>query len=554
MAPAKKRVSRRAFIGSSAAATAASVVTPTKALGGLLKGRTAVPALPFVRVSVASRAQARLLDGFDLACGHPHAGSLDLILWPGDAAKLARLGLKYDVLEADLLAVDRVANLKAPALPVENGVPGERTNYRVYADFLTDINALAAAHPDRARVVRMPEKTREGRDVFGLEICTDPARNDGRPTFYMDGVHHSREWPAAEMPMMFAFDLLESYNTDAQVKSVVDSVRTFIFPIMNPDGYITSRDAPTDQDPAARLAYWRKNKRSFSGVTIPMIQKNPDYYGVDPNRNYGFNWGGDGSSATQTGETYRGDAPFSEPETRNVRQWVRAYSTIALISNHTHGNLMLRPWGFVVEEEPLDVDLLANIGEEMKIFNGYKNQTSLQLYVTTGTSPDWAYGAFGTIGYVFEHGNAFHPAYANNRYIPAMYERNRGAFLRLAGAAADPSTHGVITGRAVDAAGAPIAGATVRVHKDMQLPQWNLGSGANPANLQSIPETLDVSMTAGPDGTFTFHVNPSTSPLPASFGETENYAFSVEGPGGKAERSIYIRRNEVIGLGDVTVA
>ena len=42
--------------------------------------------------------------------------------------------------------------------------------------------------------------------------------------------------------------------------------------------------------------------------------------GTDPNRNYGGIWGGAGASTAWSSDTYRGDAPFSEPEVQNIRE------------------------------------------------------------------------------------------------------------------------------------------------------------------------------------------------------------------------------------------
>lgn len=60
--------------------------------------------------------------------------------------------------------------------------------------------------------------------------------------------------------------------------------------------------------------------------------------GVDLNRNFGFKWGytkQQGSSAQGCAEEYRGAAPFSEPETRAVRDVIARHSVAAVL--HWHG-------------------------------------------------------------------------------------------------------------------------------------------------------------------------------------------------------------------------
>ena len=84
----------------------------------------------------------------------------------------------------------------------------------------------------------------------------------------------------------------------------------------------------------------------------------PEDNGVDLNRNYGADWGvsdqtqiglGDNmydSCADPCGECYRGKKPFSEPETRAVRDFLYSHkSEIKFVSNfHSYGNMWIYPY------------------------------------------------------------------------------------------------------------------------------------------------------------------------------------------------------------------
>jgi carboxypeptidase T len=61
-----------------------------------------------------------------------------------------------------------------------------------------------------------------------------------------------------------------------------------------------------------------------------------DNYGVDLNRNYGYQWGYDdiGSSPDSNSDTYRGSGPFSEPETQAIRDFVTAHQFVVSLSYH----------------------------------------------------------------------------------------------------------------------------------------------------------------------------------------------------------------------------
>jgi murein tripeptide amidase MpaA len=413
---------------------------------------------------------------------------------------------------------------------------------------------LVESHPGKARLLALPVKSLEGRTIYGIEIATGVDTPGGRPVFYMDGVHHAREWPAAEMPIMFAFDLLESYETDERIRAIVDGARTVIIPVMNPDGYNYSREAVIDVSgvghPAVGSAYWRKNKRSTPHALDPVF---PSYgaYGIDPNRNYPANWGDNagGSSGSQSSETYRGTAPSSEPEVTAIRELMLSLPVTGGITHHTYGRLVLRAWGHTTVNAP-DEALMKQLGDAMAAFNGYTSQKSRQLYTTTGTHSDWMYAALGTIGYTFEHTTAFHPAYSN---IPPMYVSNRPAFLLLAEAAMNTDYISVIRGRAVDAEGQPVQ-AGLRINREFDSPLWFNGSGQNPIGQGYFREEQDISWETEPDGTFELHLPPSTRPA-APDGVEEAYPLTVSAEGLPSRTvDVVVHRGEVEDLEDVVLS
>ncbi len=496
-----------------------------------------------------------LLDSFDDTHNVFDDGSVEVLLWPGDLARLQGTGLRHEITVTDVVSRDRLLEASAggrtAALPLQ---PGEGTAYRRLADYERDLRKLAADHPDLARIVELPNKSLEGRTVIGIEIAERVADVDGRPTFYMDGVHHAREWPASEFTIMWAYDLLESYRAgDTRVVPLMQRLRFFIVPIMNVDGFHYSRESLVDNANTASgngaFAYWRKNRRTLTGVnkaTPVSDASNPDAYGIDCNRNYGYAWGGDGSSASMTDQTYRGPAPFSEPETRNVQWALSTRHATAMITNHTSGNLILWAWGDTRDDAP-DNDLLVQLGTAMSKFNGYKPQKSIDLYVTTGTCSDYAYGAYGSLGYTFEHaGSSFHPNYLTT--IPKQYSQNRPAFLLLAEAAVNDELHGVITGRVVNAAGDGVK-APVKIRKAFDTLLWKNGNGGNPTGMPSVPEKIDTTFASADDGTFTLHVNPSTRPYLSFRGETESYELVV----GETVRQVVVDRGGRTDAGVFTI-
>ena len=74
-----------------------------------------------------------------------------------------------------------------------------------------------------------------------------------------------------------------------------------------------------------------------------------DDVGVDLNRNYGFKFAYDdvGSDYDPCDNTYRGSAPFSEPETRAMRDFLIALPKVRIAVNfHAPGPLFITPFCF----------------------------------------------------------------------------------------------------------------------------------------------------------------------------------------------------------------
>lgn len=262
--------------------------------------------------------------------------------------------------------------------------------------------------------------------------------------------------------------------------------------------------------------------------------------------------GGGGAGSTNNSQTYRGTGPFSEPEPRNVAGLLRERQPIAVNSNHTYTGLVLRPWGFSGGQARYspDEDLMRDLGSKMCDANGYRNIHSFDLYVTTGTTTDWTYVALGSLSYTFEIGfSNFHPDYAGDDGPLHHYGLNREGFILLGETArfqnvsyqgvpqvdkSDPArhqalesvhdvsygTHAVIAGRVVEAGGGP-ASAELVVERTTEIP---LGAGDDNAPFAEVSRATSRSAA---DGTFAWHLPPSTTPIAKERGETEAWTFTV---------------------------
>jgi hypothetical protein len=497
-----------------------------------------------VRVDVDSAAEGTFLLGTFDDTHEAGNGWVELLLHPGDQARLDALGFSYRVVDADPL-LRELEEREAPQPLVL--LPGpDLTDYRHLADYEAEMTALAKKNPKLVRLMKLPNETLEGRTVLGVEIAARVKKDDGRPVFEVDGIHHAREWPAGEYPMIFAHYLVEGYGKDPAVTKLLRAARVMVVPIINADGFQFSRESLVNPQPPASAplevagseAYWRKNRRSFSGTPA-------DAYGVDPNRNYSFHWGDDigGSSGEHVDQTYRGEAPFSEAESSNLQDLVLSNEVTGLVSNHTSGRLVIRPWGDTFEFAP-EERLFFTIGDKMsKAMGGYRNIQGRGLYATTGTASDWVYAATSALGYTFEHGTSFHPPYADE--VGANWKKVMKAYMILGKAAATPRYHSVIKGRVFNKQGRPVR-AKLELHKAFQTPLWP----TNPTGEQALPEAIHIKSTTTRNGSFAWHVSPSTRPI-AGKGEKEAYRLTVRAGDFAKTVTVKVNRGQVLDLGRI---
>ena len=258
--------------------------------------------------------------------------------------------------------------------------------------------------------------TIEQRPIYSVRISDNPNINEEEPEVLYTALHHARE-PESMMQMIyFMYYLLENYGADEEVTYLVDNREFYFIPVVNPDGY--KYNEVTNPNGGGM---WRKNKRDNNNDGV--INSSD---GVDLNRNYGYEWAYDniGSSSQTSAATYRGSAPFSEPETETVRQFCKAHNFQLALNYHTYSNLLITPWGYIPEETP-DSVFYRDIATDMTQYNNYTWGFSADIiYAVNGDSDDWFYGEQSEKNKIFamtpEVGESFWPS--QDRIIPLAEE------------------------------------------------------------------------------------------------------------------------------------
>lgn len=260
--------------------------------------------------------------------------------------------------------------------------------YHTYEEIVTELNQYAADYPNLAKVISVGT-TFEGRNIIGIEIGNQS--NENKVPFLVMGTHHAREWIASEVPMASVKDLLESYDSDEQAKSIVDSSTIVYVPMLNIDGGIYSRNGSP---------MWRKNRNA----------NNKGGVGVDNNRNYEYKWGVTGASSSPWSDTYKGEEPMSENENQAVESLYQKYKFKSSISFHSYSELVLWPWGYTSSIQCKDNEVFKKIGTGMGEIMGYRPMQSADLYPAAGDSDDYLYAKHGVLAYTIELGRRFVPS------------------------------------------------------------------------------------------------------------------------------------------------
>lgn len=300
------------------------------------------------------------------------------------------------------------------------GNPGDPTAglYHTYAELDAELHRLTKNHPSIAQISSIG-RSHEGRELWALKISDRVDENEPEPVVIFMGAHHAREWVSVDVPLLLARYLIEQYGVIATVTQLVDQAEIWVVPMMNPDGH---------QYSVAMDRLWRKNRRNNGDGS----------FGVDLNRNYGYQWGGPGSSGDTFSEIYRGPAPFSEPETQAVRTFLEHQSPKALISYHSYSQLILYPWGYTNQPAPdkalLD-SLAVALAHQIRSVHG-KNYTpgqSSTLYLASGDTADWLYGLFGVPAFTIElRPDSYNPGFElPDSEIQPTFEENLPAALSL---------------------------------------------------------------------------------------------------------------------------
>jgi hypothetical protein len=182
--------------------------------------------------------------------------------------------------------------------------------------------------------------------IYCVKVSDNPDVFEDEPVVLVIAHIHAEEVVGLELVLEYLWRLVTRYGFYAEL---IESTQLYFVPTMNPDGLeVISRGLDNT---------WRKN-----GYVPPELNGRPctivpgiggDSCGVDLNRNFGLNWiYGDtlwewGLGVPEPYDYYRGPSPFSEPESRAIRDLAEQIKPTVSVVFHGSRSGIFSERGFV---------------------------------------------------------------------------------------------------------------------------------------------------------------------------------------------------------------
>uniref|UniRef100_A0A0N8E6M5 Carboxypeptidase B2 n=1 Tax=Daphnia magna TaxID=35525 RepID=A0A0N8E6M5_9CRUS len=299
--------------------------------------------------------------------------------------KLTEADISYGIKINDLHTVIENGNAKhnTSSLNTKTGHSMDWTKYHRLADIYGYLNYLASTYPSRVELINIGTSY-EKRPLYVVRIF-NRSSSVVKPAVWIDGGIHAREWISPALATYIIRQLVEVPANEA----LLCNVDWFIMPVMNPDGYEYSH---------AFNRLWRKTRSVTSWTSCR---------GVDPNRNFGYKWGGLGTSTNPCSDVYKGTRAFSEPETFATSNFIKgkASSIKLYLTLHSYGQAALIPWGYNVVYPSDYSDMLELAKSAVSKFTKYRyrvGNAAAIYYPAAGGSDDWAKSIGIKYSYTFE--------------------------------------------------------------------------------------------------------------------------------------------------------
>ncbi len=289
---------------------------------------------------------------------------------------------------------------------------GSMGGFYTFQEAMDVLDSMRTAFPQLVSVKDTIGTTYEGRPIVMIRISDYPdSVETDEDEWMMTALHHANEVLGTSVSIYYIWYLLEHYQSDKEIRTLLNNSALHYIPVLNPDGL-----AYNESTNPAGGGSWRKNRK-------PRMISSTTHYGVDLNRNYGYNWAythagqlGQAGSNFAGNAYYRGTAAWSEAETQAIRDLCNAHRFTAAFNYHAWDDSFNYPWNYDIDSLTSDSAVFSTIAGYLTAENNFQMGTfnTTLGYTANGTSDDWLYGEQATkpkiFAFTIEVGKSFWPA------------------------------------------------------------------------------------------------------------------------------------------------
>ena len=297
-----------------------------------------------------------------------------------------------------------------------------------YDQMEADIQSLKNKYGDKI-TVNIIGTSLDGRNIYDIILGNPEAKSQ----ILMQGAIHAREYMTPLVMMSQLEYALAFYDTGHyNYKSIADmlkKVAIHFVPMTNPDGVSLSQfgiDAIRSDalKQVIRDCYSRdvNLKRPADSFETYLTKWKANAGGVDLNYNFPYGWDELATKLTEPSSTsYKGPAPFSEPESQALAKLADQYPWAITVSYHSQGQVIY--WTTSSNGAEMASNTLA---EAVSVMTGYRMDSS----DGKGGFKDWMQSRSGAVpGVTLEVGKT--PCPVPFSEFPQVWKQNKGVWVQV---------------------------------------------------------------------------------------------------------------------------
>ncbi|VEF47033.1 peptidase M14 carboxypeptidase A [Bacillus freudenreichii] len=203
-----------------------------------------------------------------------------------------------------------------------------------YNHMAEDIKKLQKAYPDLIKY-KVVGKSEYGRNIYAVSL------GKGKPTTFINGSHHAREWLTTNLNMYMVEQYAKAYQKNSKIKGydvrkILNETTIWFIPMVNPDGVTLQQQGlkAFPKNTHASLIVMNNGSTNFK-------RWKANGKGVDLNRQYDAGWKTiKGNPGRPSYKNYKGKAPATASEVKAVLKLEAEIRPEIAVAYHSSGKIL----------------------------------------------------------------------------------------------------------------------------------------------------------------------------------------------------------------------